>query len=104
GRGPLDGPTKLRLQKVIHYSFGALSGAAYSVLAEAFPSATAGVGTFAGAGLYAVGHGTTLPLLSIQEPPWRLPHAAFVWELASPLLFGFALEAGRQGASRAFAR
>ena len=78
GYGPLDRATKLRIQNAIHYSFGALSGSAYGALAEAFPAATAGAGTAAGAGLYLASHGSTLPLLRIQEPPWRLPRAAFV--------------------------
>jgi putative membrane protein len=103
GRGPLDTPTKLRVQNVVHYSFGALFGAVYGVLAEVFPAATAGAGTAAGAGLYAAGHGTALPLLRVQEPPWRLPRAAFAWEFTSHLLFGFALELGRRSASRVLA-
>jgi uncharacterized membrane protein YagU involved in acid resistance len=103
GRGPLDTPTKLRVQKVVHYTFGALSGAAYGALAEAFPAATAGVGTVAGAGVYAASHGTALPLLRIQEHPWRLPRAAFTWEFLSHLLFGLALELGRRSASRVLA-
>ena len=103
GRGPLDTPTKLRVQKVIHYTFGALSGAAYGALAEAFPAATAGAGTAAGAGVYAAGHGTALPLLRIQERPWRLPRAAFAWEFVSHLLFGLTLELGRRSASRVLA-
>ena len=103
GRGPLDTPTKLRAQKVIHYSFGALFGSVYGALAEAFPAATAGAGTAAGASLYLASHGTALPLLRIQEPPWRLPRAAFAWEFTSHLLFGLALELGRRSASRAFA-
>ena len=102
GQGPLDTPTKLRVQKVVHYTFGALSGAAYGALAEAFPAATAGAGTVAGAGIYAASHGSALPLLQIQEPPWRLPRAAFTWEFTSHLLFGLALELGRRSASRLF--
>lgn len=77
-----------------------LRGNAYGALAEAFPAMTAGMGTAAGAGLYATSHATTLPLLRIQEPPWRLPRAAFAWEFASHLLFGAALELGRRSASR----
>jgi uncharacterized membrane protein YagU involved in acid resistance len=96
GYGPLDRATKLRIQNAIHYGFGALAGGAYSALAEAFPAATAGAGTAAGAGLYLASHGSTLPLLRIQAPPWRLPRAAFVWELASHLLFGAALELSRR--------
>ena len=97
GHGPLDTATKLRIQNVIHYSFGALSGSVYSALAEAFASATAGAGTAAGAGLYLASHGSTLPLLRIQASPWRLPRAAFVWEFTSHLLFGAALELSRRG-------
>ena len=103
GLGPLDTPVKLRIQDVVHYTFGTLVGAAYGVLAEAFPAATAGAGTVAGVGLYAASHGTTLPLLRIQEPPWRLPRAAFAWEFTSHLLFGLALELGRRSASRVLA-
>jgi uncharacterized membrane protein YagU involved in acid resistance len=103
GLGPLETPTKLRVQNVVHYTFGAVFGAAYGALAEAFPAVTSGVGTAAGAGLYAASHGTALPLLRIQVPPWRLPRAAFAWEFVSHLLFGLALEGGRRGASRLLA-
>ena len=103
GYGPLDRATKLRIQNVIHYSFGALFGSAYGALAEAFPSSTAGAGTVAAAGLYVASHGSTLPLLGIQAPPWRLPRAAFVWEFTSHLLFGAALEIGRRGMRGALA-
>ena len=100
GYGPLDTTTKLRVQNAIHYTFGALSGSAYGALADAFPAATAGMGTAAGAGLYLASHGSTLPLLRIQAPPWRLPRAAFVWEFTSLLLFGAALELSRRGVRR----
>jgi uncharacterized membrane protein YagU involved in acid resistance len=97
GYGPLDTPTKLRIQNAIHYTFGALAGSAYGALAEIFPGTTAGMGTAAGAGLYLASHGSTLPLLRIQAPPWRLPRAAFVWEFTSHLMFGAALELSRRG-------
>jgi putative membrane protein len=103
GYGPLDRARKLRIQNAVHYTFGALSGSAYGALADAFPAATAGMGTAAGAGLYLASHGSTLPLLRIQAPPWRLPPAAFVWELTSHLLFGAALELTRRGAWRILA-
>jgi putative membrane protein len=96
GYGPLDTTTKLRIQNAIHYTFGALSGAAYGALADAFPAATAGMGTAAGAGLYLASHASTLPLLRIQPPQWRLPRAAFVWEFTSHLVFGAALELSRR--------
>jgi putative membrane protein len=103
GFGPLDTTTKLRIQNAIHYTFGALSGSAYGALAEAFPATSAGAGTAAGAGLYLASHGSTLPLLHIQPPPWRLPRAAFAWELTSHLVFGAGLEASRRGLHRVLA-
>jgi uncharacterized membrane protein YagU involved in acid resistance len=103
GHGPLDTPTKLRIQNAVHYGFGALSGSVYGALAESFPAATAGAGTAAGAGLYLASHGSTLPLLRVQMPPWRLPRAAFVWEFTSHLLFGAALELSRRGVRRVLA-
>lgn len=103
GYGPLDTAAKLRIQNVIHYSFGAAFGSVYGALAEASPRATAAAGTAAGAGLYLASHGSTLPLLRIQEPPWRLPRAAVVWELTSHLVFGAALELSRRGVRRVLA-
>ena len=100
GRGPLTRQAKLTIQNVVHYGTGAMTGAAYGVLAEVFPSVTAGGGTAAGVAVYAVGHGTALPLLRVQEPPWRLPRAAVLWEFTSHLLFGLVLELARQGSLR----
>jgi putative membrane protein len=100
GYGPLDTTTKLRIQNAIHYTFGALAGSAYGALAEALPATTAGAGTAAGAGLYLASHGSALPLLRIQKPPWRLPRAALVWEFTSHLLFGAVLEVSRRGVGR----
>jgi putative membrane protein len=104
GRGPLTRQAKLRIQNVIHYGTGAMAGVAYGVLADAFPSVTAGAGTAAGVAVYALGHGTALPLLRVQEPPWRLPRAAVLWEFTSHLLFGLALELARRGSLRILVR
>lgn len=100
GRGPLTRQARLRLQNVIHYGTGVMAGVAYGVLAEAFPSVTAGTGVAAGVGVYAAGHGTALPLLRVQEPPWRLPRAAVLWEFTSHLVFGLVMELARRGSVR----
>jgi uncharacterized membrane protein YagU involved in acid resistance len=100
GRGPLTRRTRLRIQNVVHYGTGAMAGVTYGILAEAFPSVTAGAGTAAGVAVYATGHGTALPLLRVQEPPWRLPRAAVLWEFTSHLVFGLALELVRRGSLR----
>jgi uncharacterized membrane protein YagU involved in acid resistance len=93
---------RVRAQHVIHYAFGAGLGVAYSGVAERWPAATRGGGTLAGLAIYAGSHGSVLPALGIQRPPWRLAPAAVAWESTSHLLFGLALETARRllGASR----
>jgi uncharacterized membrane protein YagU involved in acid resistance len=102
GHGSLTDEQRVSAQRVVHYAFGAGLGVAYSGVATRWPAATRGAGTAAGLAIYAGTHGSVLPALGIQRPPWRLPPAAVVWEAASHIVFGAALEAGRQllGASR----
>jgi putative membrane protein len=104
GHAPLDDRSKIRAQKVIHYTFGAVFGAGYSIAAKLIPTVTTGMGVPAGAALYAVTHASVLPLLGIQEPPGRLPRSAVAWEFTSHLGFGLTLELGRRTASRLFVR
>ena len=54
-----------------------------------------GRGALAGLAIYAGTHGSLLPALGIQRPPWRLSPAAVAWESTSHLVFGAALEAAR---------
>jgi putative membrane protein len=99
GHEPLAVSRSLQIQNVVHYGFGALSGVAYGILACTRPSVTVGAGSGAGAAIYLAGHGTALPLLRVQAPPWHLPRAAFAWEFASHLLFGLVLEYVRRSAT-----
>jgi uncharacterized membrane protein YagU involved in acid resistance len=102
GHAQLTDGQRVRAQRVIHYVFGAGLGVAYSGVAKRWPAATRGAGTLAGLAIYAGTHGSVLPALGVQRPPWRLAPAAVAWESVSHLLFGAALEAGRRvlGASR----
>jgi uncharacterized membrane protein YagU involved in acid resistance len=70
-------------------------GVAYLAAASRWPAASRGRGVLAGLAIYAGTHGSVLPALGIQRPPWRLAPAAVVWESTSHLVFGAALEAGR---------
>ena len=101
GRQLTDGE-RLRVQEVIHYTMGAGLGVAYKGVAERWPAATRGGGALAGLAIYAGTHGSVLPALGIQRPPWRLPPAAIVWEATSHVVYGAALEVGRRaiGAAR----
>ena len=88
-------PQRLRAQQVIHYGMGAGLGLAYSAAASRWPAASRARGGLAGVAIYAGTHGSLLPALGIQRPPWRLSPAAVAWESTSHLAFGVALDAAR---------
>jgi putative membrane protein len=92
-------PQRLRAQHVIHYGMGAGLGLAYDAAARRWSAASLGRGTLAGLAIYAAAHGSLLPMLGIQRPPWRLAPSAVAWESASHLVFGGALEAARSALS-----
>ena len=94
GRRPTV-PQRLRAQQVIHYGMGAGLGVAYSASASRWPATSRARGALAGVAIYAGTHGSLLPALGIQCPPWRLSPAAVAWESTSHLVFGVALEAAR---------
>ena len=96
GLAGLTDAQRISAQRVIHYTFGAGLGVAYSDVATRWPAATRGAGTLAGLAIYAGTHGSVLPALGIQRPPWRLAPAAVAWEAASHLVFGAALESARR--------
>lgn len=87
---------KLEAQSAIHYTFGALTGAAYGALAEVAPLVTWGFGVPAAVALWAGTHGTTLPAAGLQADPDDLPASAHVWEGGSHLVFGATVEAVRR--------
>ena len=87
---------RVRVQQVIHYGFGAAVGGTYLAAASRWPAVTRGRGTLAGLALYVGTHGSVLPVLGVQRPPWRLAPAAVVWESTSHAVFGAALEAMRR--------
>jgi uncharacterized membrane protein YagU involved in acid resistance len=88
-------PQRLRAQTVIHYGMGAALGIGYRAAACRWPTARRGRGTLAGLAIYAATHGSLLPALGLQRPPWRLAPAAVAWESWSHVVFGAALEAVR---------
>ncbi|MBW9214191.1 DUF1440 domain-containing protein [Mumia sp. zg.B53] len=99
--GPgLDTDEKIRASRTIHYAFGAVTGTAYGAAAASLPWVARGGGAPAGLALYALTHGTALPVLEIQEPPWDLPRSAVLWEAASHVVFGLTLEVSRRVVDR----
>ena len=96
GHAGLTDEQRVRAQRVIHYSFGAGLGVAYTATANRRTAVSRGAGALAGLAIYAGTHGSMLPVLGIQRPPWRLAPAAVAWETTSHLLFGTALEGARR--------
>jgi putative membrane protein len=96
GRGGLTASQRVRVQRSVHYGFGAGLGVAYCAAASRWPAASRGGGALAGLAIYAGTHGSVLPALGIQRPPWRLAPAAVIWELTSHVVFGAALETVRR--------
>jgi putative membrane protein len=104
--GGLSQQQRVSVLNPVHYSFGAALGVAYVGAARRWPSVTRGLGVPAGLTIYASTHASALPILRIQQPPWKLPVSAVLWEGTSHVLFGLALEGFRRafvGASGAAA-
>jgi putative membrane protein len=80
----------------IHYTFGAAIGMAYVAAAQRWPAVARDLGVPAGLTIYGSTHASALPILRIQEPPWKLPASAVLWEGTSHVVFGLALEGFRR--------
>ena len=102
GHSRLTDGQRVSAQRVIHYAVGTGLGVAYNCVATRWPAVTRGTGSLAGLVIYAGSHGSVLPVLGIQRPPWRLAPSAVAWEATSHVVFGAALESARRvlGASR----
>lgn len=98
GRG-LSRQQRVSVLNPVHYTLGSALGVAYVAAARRWPAATRGLGVLAGLTIYGSTHASALPILRIQEPPWKLPISAVLWEGTSHVVFGLALE----GFRRAFA-
>ena len=100
GHGELTAHQRVRAQQVIHYVFGAALGVGYRAVTTRWPAASRGDGALAGLAIYAGTHGSLLPALRIQRPPWQLAPSAVAWESTSHVVFGIALETVRRATAR----
>ena len=89
-------PYRKAADPAVHYATAAALGLGYAVVAEAWRPLTAGAGTLFGAGTAAVLDEGLVPLLGLAPPPAETPPATHAYALASHLVFGVALEAGRR--------
>jgi hypothetical protein len=87
---------RVSVLKPVHYTFGAALGVVYVGAARRWPAVTRNLGVPAGLAIYGSTHASALPVLRIQEPPWKLPRSAVLWEGTSHVVFGLALEGFRR--------
>lgn len=87
---------KDRAGQIVHYGFGAMSGAVYGVLSEGSPVARAGAGLVFGAGLFVVADEVLVPLLGWSGAPQEYPLASHIYGLASHLVYGVSAECARR--------
>ncbi len=96
---PLPRSEALQLALMLHYAFGALSGAAYALLTEAFPNLKAGRGLLFGSLLWLAGDELAVSMTGISDPTSKTA-SSHLSALAAHLLFGTVTESGRQLLSR----
>lgn len=92
----LAGSARTLAAESIHWSFGALVGAAYGGLAEFYPAATAKEGASFGMTLAALTHESALPALGLSaEPPDRTTRDK-ASEMGTHVVFGVVTEIVRK--------
>ncbi len=85
-----------QLMPFVHSAFGVGAGIVYFAAARRFPVVTTALGVPAGAALWLVTHGSSMPAAGLQASPTSMPRSWYVWELGSHLVFGATLELGRR--------
>lgn len=84
----------------IHWSFGAMTGAAYGALAEFYPAATAKEGAAFGMALETLTHETALPALGISLPVGSQTARERASEMTSHVIYGLTVEFVRRAVRR----
>jgi uncharacterized membrane protein YagU involved in acid resistance len=99
---PLSQDEKKVAGPAVHYGFGALTGAAYGVLAELAPEVTRGVGAPFGTAVWLGADEVAVPAFGLSGPPWEHPASVHARALAAHLVYGVATEGLRRLARRVF--
>ncbi len=78
--------------EIVHYAFGAASGALYGALAETWPDARLGFGAAFGAALWFAADEIGVPALRLSGPPTQYPVSAHASALAAHTVYGVTTE------------
>ena len=95
GAPRLHTPEKKAAEEGIHWGFGALTGAAYGVMAELYPQVTAKGGTTFGLALMTITHEGALPALGLAAPPVEQEGRERRSEMATHIVYGIVCETVR---------
>jgi putative membrane protein len=95
GQPHLETTQKKAVEQSLHWGMGALTGAAYGVMAELYPSVTAKGGTTFGLALMTVTHEGALPALGLSAPPPEQDGRERRSEMATHIVYGIVCETVR---------
>jgi putative membrane protein len=95
GQPRLETPRKRAVEEGIHWGMGALTGAAYGVMAELYPSVTSKGGSTFGLALMTVTHEGALPALGLSAPPQEMEGRERRSEMATHIVYGVVCETVR---------
>ncbi len=96
GAGTLPTTEKKIASESIHWAFGAVTGAAYGVMAELYPAVTAKNGVTFGMALMAFAHEGALPALGLSAPPNEQDPREHRSEMVTHVVYGVVTETVRQ--------
>lgn len=95
GQSRLETPKKKAMEESIHWTFGALAGAAYGVMAELYPAVTAKNGATFGIALMSVTHEGALPALGLSASTEEQEPREKRSEMATHVVYGIVCETVR---------
>lgn len=78
--------------QIVHYSYGALLGAAYGLSGSRLPAVRAGHGTLFGAASWLAGVNVAMPLFKLMKPPHKHSFEEHAFSLVSHLGYGAVLQ------------
>ncbi len=82
--------------EIVHYAFGAVTGAIYGGVAEYYEWSTWGEGLLFGTAVFVAADETSMPALGFVPKPWEETPAQQLEKLAVHLACGLGTEWGRQ--------
>lgn len=88
----------------VHYAFGALTGAAYGLTAEKYPTITVASGLPFGAGVWLFAEELALPVTGLSDTPGKYPLRDHFNALTAHLVFGLTTELTRRSTRELLAK